>query len=125
LLQTPSVDPAKKHNIWKDMQAIVASREKYVAQQSLILKKDISIAQRAKEIYIALNIHHNEATKCLNRLEPVLAKEFKKTDCYTVNPGLMEKILDERRKIDSEYGASYNEYKKALHPVMNQKLKKN
>jgi hypothetical protein len=125
LLQTPSVDPTKRHNIWEDMQGIVASRGKYVAQQSLIMRKDISIAQRAKEMYIALNVHHNEVTKCWNRLEPVLAKEFKKTDCYTVNPGLMEKILDERRKIDSEYGASYNEYKKALHPVMNQKLKKN
>ena len=37
----------------------------------------------------------------------------------------MDKILDERRKIDSEYGANYNEYKKALHPAMNQKIKKN
>jgi len=64
LLQTPSVDPTKRHNIWKDMEGIVASRAKYVAQQSLIMKKDISITQRAKEMYIALNIHHNEGTKC-------------------------------------------------------------
>ena len=125
LLQTPSVNPTNRHNIWKDMQGIVASREKYVAQQSLILGKEISNAQRAKEMYIALNVHHNEVTKCWNRLEPVLAKEFKKTDCYTVHSGLMDKILDERRKIDSEYGANYNEYKKALHPAMNQKIKKN
>jgi hypothetical protein len=46
------------------MEGIVASRAKYVAQQSLIMKKDISITQRAKEMYIALNIHHNEGTKC-------------------------------------------------------------
>jgi len=64
LLQTSSVDPAKRHNIWEDMQGIVASRGKYVAQQSLIMRKDISIPQRAKEMYIALNVHHNEVTKC-------------------------------------------------------------
>jgi len=46
------------------MQGIVASRGKYVAQQSLIMRKDISIPQRAKEMYIALNVHHNEVTKC-------------------------------------------------------------
>jgi len=46
------------------MQGIVASREKYVAQQSLILGKEIYNAQRAKEMYIALNVHHNEVTKC-------------------------------------------------------------
>ena len=125
VLETPSADPTKKYNIWKDMQGIIASREKYVTQQRLIMAKDLTIPQRAKELYIALNVHHNEVTKCWNRLEPILAKEFQKTDCYAVNSGLMEKILNERRKIDSEYGASYSEYKKGIHPVMNKKFQKN
>lgn len=123
--QTPSIDPAKKEAMWKEIKGIMSARARFVDQQALILKKNnsLSVPQIGKELYIAINKHHNDMTKCWNRLEPVLVKEFKKTSCYGVNRGLMEKLLEERRKVDSEFSVSYNEYKKALHPIINRKSK--
>ena len=62
--KTPSIDPAKKQAIWADIRGIVAARTNYVDQQMLILKKDISNAQKAKELYITINKHHNDMSKC-------------------------------------------------------------
>lgn len=124
LVATPSVEQAKKAAIWEEMKTIIRSRENFLQQKEVILRKPgISHPQRAKEMYTALNIHHNEWTKCWNRLEPVLAKEFKKTGCYTLDPALMDQILKEQKRVHSEFGASFAEFKKALHPVINKKLK--
>ena len=62
--KTPYIETAKKEAIWADMRGIIKARTDYVDQQMLILHKEISAAQKAKELYITINKHHNDMSKC-------------------------------------------------------------
>jgi len=85
----------------------------------------MSLAQKIKEKYTALNLHKKEITKVFNTMEPIIFKELKKTDCFKTDKSLSARKIYEYNEFNIRYNQDYEEFKRAIHPLMDRKLDKN
>ena len=105
---------------------IKASRVKFIEKEKLLIHKgkEMSLAQKIKEKYTALNLHKKEITKVFNTMEPIIFKELKKTDCFKTDKSLSARKIYEYNEFNIRYNQDYEEFKRAIHPLMDRKLDK-
>ena len=109
------------YNYFADIQA---SRVKFIEKEKLLNRKEMSLAQKIKEKYTALNLHKKEISIVFNTMEPLIFKELKKTDCFKTDKSLSARKIHEYNEFNISYNRDYEEYKKAIHPIMDRKLNK-